>query len=155
MKRIDLSNKSGHIEIVLDKEGQEVQIVGAFQTFGTEIKELSVRIIHKAPRTSATTTLKGVAWDHSQLKLSGTIIIEPDAQKTSSFLREQILLLSKDAKAEAIPNLEIEANDVKCSHAATISNLSEEQLFYLMSRGLSRKRAEQEIVKSFLVLPKA
>jgi Fe-S cluster assembly protein SufD len=77
-------------------------------------------------------------------------VIEKNAQQTKSFLRENVLLLSPNAKAEAIPNLEIEANDVKCSHAATISNISDEEVFYLMSRGISRKEAEELIVEGFL-----
>ena len=152
-KIIDVSDKIGELEIILDKKGMELEIVGIFQTRGSEIKELDIRIIHRAPHTVANTTLKGVAWDTSQLKLSGTIVIEKQAQQTQSFLRENILLLSPKAKAEAIPNLEILANDVKCSHAATISNISEEQVFYLMSRGLTRNKAEEIIVNGFLTLP--
>lgn len=151
-KNIDISDKTGDLEIILDKEGMELEIVGKFQTRGSEIMALNIRIIHRAPHTTASTTLKGVVWDSSQLKLSGTIIIEKLAQQTQSFLRENILLLSPKAKAEAIPNLEILANDVKCSHAATISNISEEQVFYLMSRGLTRKKAEEVIVEGFLHL---
>jgi Fe-S cluster assembly protein SufD len=149
-KIVDVSNKSGFLEIILAKEGQELEIVGRFQTHGVEVRELNIRIVHRAPRTTANTTLKGVVWDDSQLKLSGTIVIEKNAQQTKSFLRENVLLLSPNAKAEAIPNLEIEANDVKCSHAATISNISDEEVFYLMSRGISRKEAEELIVEGFL-----
>lgn len=151
-KLIDVSNKTGELEIVLDKEGMELEIVGKFQTRGSEITRLHIRIIHRAPHTIANTILKGAAWDSSQLKLSGTIVIEKSAQQTQSFLRENILLLSPKAKAEAIPNLEILANDVKCSHAATISNISEEQVFYFMSRGLTRKKAEEIIVDGFLTV---
>lgn len=153
MKTIDISGKSGLIEIILDKEGMVVEIVGAFQTTGKMIHELHVRIVHKVPHTSARTTLRGVAFDESQLKLSGTIVIEKQAQQTNSFLKENILLLSPKAKAEAVPNLEIEANDVKCSHAATVSNIPQEHLFYLMSRGLTKKQAEEIIVEGFLNLP--
>ncbi len=149
-KTIDVSDKTGELQIVLDKKGMELEIVGRFQTRGIEVKKLNIRIVHRAPNTTANTTLKGVAWDQSQLKLSGTIVIEKSAQQTQSFLRESILLLSQKAKAEAIPNLEILANDVKCSHAATISNVSEDQVFYVMSRGLTRKKAEEIIVDGFL-----
>lgn len=151
-KTIDISDKTGELEIVLDKKGMELEIVGRFQTRGIEVKELKVRIVHRAPNTTANTTLKGVVWDASQLKLSGTIVIEKSAQQTQSFLRENILLLSPKAKAGAIPNLEILANDVRCSHAATISNISEEQVFYVMSRGLTRKKAEEIIVDGFLTV---
>ncbi|MBI5151575.1 MAG: SufD family Fe-S cluster assembly protein [Candidatus Pacebacteria bacterium] len=150
MRKIDVSDKSGLVEIVLDKEGEDVQIFGTFETRENEVRELHVRVIHIAEHTLANTVLKGVAWDSSQLKLSGTIVIQKSAQHTNSFLRENILLLSPTAKAEAIPNLEIEANEVKCSHAATISNIPEEHLFYLMSRGIEKREAEVLVVKGFL-----
>ncbi len=151
-KIIDVSGKSGLVEIVLKKEGEEVEIVGQFQTHGKKVHTLQLVVTHKAPRTRANTTLRGVAWDQSQIKLSGKIIIEKGAQQTQSFLRERVLLMSPQARAEAIPNLEILANDVKCSHAATISNIPEEQVFYLMSRGLTRKKAEEMIVEGFLTV---
>lgn len=149
-KTIDISDKSGLVEIVLDKEGMEIAVVGMFEVTGKEKKELHVRIIHKVPHTRATTLLKGVAWNSAQLKLSGTIVIEHAASQTSSFLTEKILLLSPTAHAEAVPNLEIYTDDVKCSHAATVSNIPEEHLFYLMSRGISRNEAEKLVVEGFL-----
>ncbi len=150
MKTIDLSHKHGEQEVILDKEGMELRIIGMFETREHQILELTLKIIHKAPNTKAETLLRGVARDHSQLKLSGTILIEPTAHNTNSFLREQILLLSPYTKAEAIPNLEIHTDDVKCSHAATISNIPEEHIFYLMSRGLTKQQAEEIIVEGFL-----
>ena len=98
----------------------------------------------------ANTTLKGVVRDQSQLKFKGLITIDPNCGQSSSFLTERILLLSDQAHAEAIPDLEILTDDVKCSHAASISNLDEEHLFYLMSRGLSKKQVEKLIVNGFL-----
>lgn len=153
MKTIDLSNKSGDQEIILDKEGMELRIVGAFQTHGHDSLELKVKIIHRAAHTSAQTVFRGVAWDNSSLKIYGTIIIEKTAQQTNSFLKENVLLMSPTARAEAVPNLEILANDVKCSHAATISNIPQEHLFYMMSRGLTKKAAEKLIIEGFLSFP--
>jgi Fe-S cluster assembly scaffold protein SufB len=80
----------------------------------------------------------------------GRIIIDPECGDTNSFLSERILLLSDSARAEAVPDLEILTDDVKCSHAATISRIPDDQIFYLMSRGLSRQTAEEEIVSGFL-----
>jgi len=150
MKTIDVSNKSGVVEIILDKEGMEVVVVGTFEVFDKDVRKLHVKIIHKVPHTRATTTLKGVAWDAGQLKLSGTIVIEHEASQTSSFLTEKILLLSPKAHAEAIPNLEIHTDDVKCSHAATVSKIPEEHVFYLMSRGIPHNQVEKLIVEGFL-----
>lgn len=150
MKVINVSDTRGDQEIILDREGMELRIVGAFEARDKEIIELNLRVIHKAPHTHAETLLRGVAWDQSSLRIHGTIIIEKGAQQTNSFLKENILLMSPTARAEAIPNLEIEANDVKCSHAATVSKIPEEHLFYLMSRGLTKKQSEKLIVEGFL-----
>jgi Fe-S cluster assembly protein SufD len=130
--------------------GIELEVVGIYQLSDKEQKELSVTIHHQAPHTRARTTLKGVARDRSFLKLSGRIIIDENCGDTNSFLTEKILLLSDHARAEAIPDLEILSDDVKCSHAATIGQIPAEQLFYLMSRGLSKTQAEDEIVSGFL-----
>jgi len=88
--------------------------------------------------------------DQAQAKIIGTIKVLPGAEKTNSFLAERLLILSDKARAEAVPNLEIEADDVKCSHAATVGKIDEEQMFYLMSRGLPRAQAQDIIVEGFL-----
>lgn len=142
--------KPGDYVIELLDEGAEVEISGVFEASGSESKEVSVTIVHKAGHTRADTTLKGVARDKGFIKFVGRIIIDKGCPDTNSFLTEKILLLSDQARAEAVPDLEIESDDVKCSHAATISNLDEEQIFYLMSRGLSRPQAEEMLVEGFL-----
>lgn len=149
MKKIELKKPGKHV-IELKKPGEEVEIVGFFETSGDKRVEVEVIIHHQAPRTLANTILKGVARDKSSLKFVGRIIIDPDCGQSNSFLTERILLLSDQAHAEAVPDLEILTDDVKCSHAASISNISEEHLFYLMSRGLSKKQAEKLIVDGFL-----
>lgn len=149
-KFIDISDKRGNVEVCLDKEGQEFEIFGAFHTKEHEHIDLSVVVIHNAPHTSANITLKGVCEDTSVLNLSGTIIVKKEAVGTKSFLKEKILMLSEKASATATPNLEINTDDVKCSHAATISQIPEEHLFYLMSRGISKLDAIALIVDGFL-----
>lgn len=148
-KSIELQ-KPGAYQIELLGEGAEVEIFGVFEANETERKEVSVTIIHRAGNTRADTTLKGVARDKGFLKFEGRIIIDKGCPNTNSFLTEKILLLSDQARAEAIPDLEIESDDVKCSHAATISKIPEEQVFYLQSRGLSQKDAKEAIVQGFL-----
>lgn len=144
----------GHYRVVLEAEGADVQIRGGWQTKERERVEITVEIVHQARHTRSETVLRGVARDQSHLQLSGTIIVTPDAAHTNAFLTENILLLSPRASAQAVPNLEIETNEVKCSHAATVSSIPEEHLFYLMSRGLQREQAEQLIVDGFLSLAK-
>ena len=77
------------------------------------------------------------------------IRVEPDAQKTNAYQENRNLLLSPSAHADSIPGLEIMANDVRCTHGATIGQVDREQLFYLMTRGLSRSEAERLIVRGF------
>jgi len=148
-KKITL-DKTGEYLVELVGPGAKVEIVGAFRASGSEKKEVSVTICHKAPHTRADTTLKGVGEDSSFIKFVGRIIIDEDCGDSQSFLTERILLLSETAKAEAIPDLEIKTDDVKCSHAASVSYIPEEHLFYLQSRGIPRKKAEEMVVEGFL-----
>jgi Fe-S cluster assembly protein SufD len=149
MRKIELKNPGKHV-IELKNTGEEVEVVGIFETKDNQQVKVEVIIHHRAPHTRATTILKGVARDKSSLKFSGKIIIDKSCNNSSSFLTERILLLSDQAHAEAIPDLEILTDEVKCSHAVSISNISEEQLFYLMSRGLNKKQAIKLIVEGFL-----
>lgn len=142
----------GKFEILLTAPGAEAEISGVFALSEQARAEVEVEIHHQAPHTKAETTLKGVAGGQAQLKFVGRIIIDPNCGDSNSFLTERILLLSDKAKAEAIPDLEILTDDVKCSHAVSISRIPEIQIFYLMSRGISRSDAEQVIVDGFLKL---
>lgn len=142
--------ESGQYVVELTEPGAEVEIAGAFQAADQDQVDVEVVVHHKAPHTRANTTLKGVAQDQAKIRFVGRIIIDPECGDTNSFLTERILLLSDNAKAEAVPDLEIKTDDVKCSHAASISRIPEEHLFYLMSRGLSRAQAEALVVSGFL-----
>jgi len=149
MRKIELKKPGKHV-IELKKPGEEIEIVGVFETKNKEQLEVEVVIHHLASHTQAKTILKGVVRDQSRLRIKGRIIIDPNCGQSNSSLVERILLLSDQAYAEAIPDLEILTDDVKCSHAASISSIDEQQLFYLMSRGLSKKLAEKLIVNGFL-----
>ncbi|MEP7166922.1 MAG: SufD family Fe-S cluster assembly protein [Candidatus Woesebacteria bacterium] len=149
MKNITLT-KSGDYRVEILNPGDEISIVGMFHGKNDDDININLTIVHKAPHTRAKTILKGVAEDKSHIRFFGRIIIEEDCGDTQSFLEERILLLSDKAKAEAIPELEIKTDDVKCSHAASISRIPEEHLFYLESRGIPQKLAEDMIVEGFL-----
>lgn len=140
----------GVYRVEIAAEGVELEIKGGWLAQQAEEIELQLTIVHQAAHTRSNTLLRGVATDRSHISLSGTIIIEPGAQDTNAFLTENILLLSDQARAEALPNLEIQANEVKCSHAATVSRIPEEHLFYLMSRGLTKEQAQMLVVEGFL-----
>lgn len=142
--------ESGEYLVELVGQGAEVEVAGAFLAENSDNIDINITIHHKAKNTLANTTLRGVARDKSKVRFFGRIIIDPDCGMSNSFLTERVLLLSDQATAEAVPELEILTDDVKCSHAASISQIPEQQLFYLMSRGIPKKQAEDLIIKGFL-----
>jgi len=143
-------DKAGKYVVELVGERARVEVVGRFEVGGKKRHEVEVEIRHKAENTEANMDIRGVVRDKAEADVRGMIKVFPGAQKTNSFLTEKVLLLSDKARAEVVPNLEIEADDVKCSHAVTVGKIDEEQLFYLMSRGLERKQAEKMIIDGFL-----
>jgi Fe-S cluster assembly protein SufD len=105
---------------------------------------------HLAPNTASDLLYKGALDHESRSVFRGIIRVHPDAQKTDAYQTNRNLLLSDEARSDSLPNLEIQADDVKCSHGATVGQLDEESRFYLMSRGLSREQAERLVVMGFL-----
>jgi Fe-S cluster assembly scaffold protein SufB len=142
--------ESGKYVVEITKAGAEVELSGAFLAQAKELIDVEVVVHHRAPNTRANTVLKGVGRDQAKVRFVGRIIIDENCGNTNSFLTERILLLSDQATAEAIPDLEILTDDVKCSHAASISRIPEEHIFYLQSRGIGRTEAEDMIVEGFL-----
>jgi Fe-S cluster assembly protein SufD len=105
---------------------------------------------HVAPNTTSDLLYKGALDERSRSVFRGIIRVHPDAQRTDAYQTNRNLLLSENARADALPNLEIEADDVRCSHGATVGELDKELLFYLMSRGMNRQQAERLVVQGFL-----
>jgi len=105
---------------------------------------------HLAPNTASDLLYKGALDAASRSVFRGIIRVHPKAQKTDAYQTNRNLLLSDHARADSLPNLEIQADDVKCSHGATVGQLDEESRFYLMSRGMSREQAERLVVLGFL-----
>jgi len=117
----------------------------------TQTFSLTHEVVNQAPETKATVLTKGVLLEQSKAYCKGSMIIAPAACRSSSWLGQHVLLLSKDAKADALPCLEIKNNDVKAYHAATIAPLDEQHLFYLTSRGISLHDAQSMIAQAFLL----
>jgi Fe-S cluster assembly protein SufD len=105
---------------------------------------------HVAPNTSSDLLYKGALDAESRSVFRGIIRVHPKAQKTDAYQTNRNLILSDKARADSLPNLEIEADDVRCSHGATVGQLDAESRFYLMSRGLTREQAERLVVTGFL-----
>ena len=105
---------------------------------------------HVAPGTKSDLLYKGAMDDQSRAAFRGVIRVHHAAQGTDAYQTNRNLLLSEEACANSLPNLEIEADDVRCSHGATVGQLDSETLFYLLSRGLNRQQAERLVVLGFL-----
>jgi Fe-S cluster assembly protein SufD len=106
-------------------------------------------ITHIGRNTSSDVFLKGAVEDHAQSIFTGLLRIEKDAIRSSAFETNRNLVLSEDAKAHSVPNLEILCDDVVCGHGSSVGPLEEEHLYYLQSRGLSRARAERMLIRGF------
>ncbi len=137
------------IESYLADQGANAKVTGAYFLAGSEHADYDTTQEHAAPNTTSDLFFKGVLTDHARAVWRGVIRVDKGAQKTDAYQENRNLLLSHDAHADSIPGLEIEANDVRCTHGATIGQIDRLQLFYLMSRGLSRREAERVIVRGF------
>jgi len=105
---------------------------------------------HIAPNSRSDLLFKNALLDQSKTIFSGLIIVEPDAQQTDAYQTNNNLMLSDQAEANSLPGLEIKANDVKCSHGATSGKIDDSNIFYFLSRGIPRKKAEELMVFGFL-----
>lgn len=104
---------------------------------------------HVSPHTTSNLLYKNALLDTATTIFSGLIIVEPDAQKTDAYQKNRNLLLSDDAEAHSLPGLEIQANDVRCSHGSTSSRIEPEQEFYLQARGIKPEAAKQMLIFAF------
>ena len=105
--------------------------------------------IHQAPNTSSNLLYKNALLNRAKTIFSGLIVVDPDAQKTDAYQSNRNLMLSEDAEAHSLPGLEIQANDVRCTHGATSSRIPAEQEFYLQSRGIAKAEADKLLVFGF------
>ena len=144
-------SKKGKVRIQNDLagEGAASRVTGAYFTDGDQHLDYDTYQLHAAPDTTSDFAFKGALRDSAATVWRGMIRVEEGAQKTNAYQENRNLLLSKTATANSIPGLEILANDVRCTHGATLSQVDREQLFYLMARGLPRAEAERLIVRGF------
>ncbi len=105
--------------------------------------------IHNSPETKSDLTVKGALIDQARALSRGLIKIMPSASNSEGYEKQEAIILSSKAEADAIPNLEIENNAVKCSHGSTVGRVDNEKLFYLMSRGLNEKEARNKIIEGY------
>ena len=125
-------------------------IKGLYLAKTSQHHDITTLMQHKHPESKSNQHIKGILQKDSSGVFQGKVIVEQDAQKTDAFQFNQNLLLSETAEVNAKPELEIYADDVKCSHGATTGELDEEMLFYLRSRGLKREEAKKILVEGFI-----
>jgi len=138
------------METRLDGEGADARVTGAYATHARQHIDFDTTQEHAAQNTTSDLAFRGVLQGRSTAVWKGNIIVDPGAQKTDAFQESRNLLLSKRAHADAIPGLEIQANDVRCTHAAAVAQVDPEQLFYLRSRGLRPDVAKRLVIEGFL-----
>lgn len=135
-------------DVQLQEEGASVHLVGIFLGTGRSAITFNTNVVHSAPNTLSRTTLRGVFQDHASFKNDGMVRINKGAKNADGYFASKILLFD-DAKGRSVPSLEIDENELKAGHASTVGRPDEEQMFYLRSRGLSEKEAEQLIISGF------
>ena len=137
------------IDTNFNGQGSQCSNIGVFLGKGKEHIDFTTNVYHNAENTTNDILVDGILKDESSSVYRGLIRIEKQAQKTNSYLANHILKLGDKTLANSIPSLKIDANDVKASHGATVGQIDEEHLFYLMARGLPRQEAERMIVEGF------
>ena len=154
-----LPGESRDIDVAIDLtgEGAEVSLKGLYLCGGDERVNFRVLMHHRAGGCVSHQLFNGIAGGASRVTFDGRIIVAPDAQQTEAYQENHNILLSDDAHVETTPQLEIYADDVKCSHGATIGRLDEDALFYMRTRGIPEKEARVLQMLSFLapVTPEA
>ena len=138
------------LDVRLAGEGAEANIYGAYVCGGNEKVRISVDMHHDVPYCNSRQLFKGIAGGSSRVDFYGKIIVAQDAQRTEAYQENHNILLSDGAKVDTKPQLEIYADDVKCSHGATIGRLNEEEQFYMRSRGISLEDAKVLQMISFI-----
>jgi len=144
------ANGKVRMETNLAGPGSEARVTGGYAGGAGQHLDYDTKQEHAAPNTNSDLAFRGVLAAGATAVWRGMIRVDPGAQQTDAFQESRNLLLSTEAHADAIPGLEIEADDVRCTHAAAVAQVDREQLFYLTSRGLGEAEAKSLIVEGFL-----
>ena len=148
---VNLGGSVARVELhaALRGPGARSDLLGLYFAQDDEHFDHSTRQDHEVPHATSDLLYKGALDGRSRSVFRGLIKVFPKAQRTDAYQTNRNLILSRQAQATSLPNLEIEADDVRCSHAATVGQLDDEELFYIMSRGVSRHEAERLVVFGF------
>jgi Fe-S cluster assembly protein SufD len=148
---IGLGSRKGKTRVYNDlaEAGATSRVTGVYFADGSQHLDYDTYQEHAAPHTNSDFLFRGALRDEATAVWRGMIRVEPEAQGTDAYQENRNLLLSRQAHANSVPGLEILANDVRCSHGATVGQVDRQQLYYLMSRGMSENEAERLIVRGF------
>jgi Fe-S cluster assembly protein SufD len=138
------------METKLAGRGSSAKVTGAYAGNGRQHLDYDTTQEHAGEDTTSDLAFRGVLGDRATAVWRGMIRVDPGAQRTDAFQESRNLLLSDKAHADAIPGLEIEADDVRCTHAAAVAQVDPEQLFYLRARGVSEAEAKRLVIEGFL-----
>jgi Fe-S cluster assembly protein SufD len=149
---VGFGSASGKVrtETLLAGEGSHAKVTGAYAPHARQHIDFHTTQEHGAPNTTSDLAFRGILADRASAVWRGMIKVDPGAQQTDAFQECRNLLLSKRAHADAIPGLEILANDVRCTHAAAIAQIDKDQLFYLESRGLPEAQSKRLVIEGFM-----
>ncbi len=137
------------LQAVLVGEGAHATLNGLYTTGGHQRVDNQLRVHHKSPQCTSEQLYKGILDGRSRAVFNGRIVVDPGAQKTNAVQSNRNLLISEGARVHSNPQLEILADDVRCTHGSTIGRLDKDALFYLRSRGLDREAAESLLIYAF------
>ncbi|MCQ2185198.1 MAG: SufD family Fe-S cluster assembly protein [Bacteroidales bacterium] len=130
--------------------GADINLRGLYLCGGNDRLDIKVNMRHSVGESRSNQLFRGIMTGEARARFDGRIVVAPDAQKTEAYQINQNLQLSDDAVVETLPQLEIYADDVKCSHGATVGNLNLDEQFYMRSRGVSLEEARRLQMISFL-----
>ena len=147
-----LPGESRDIDVSIDLTGPgaEAHIKALYLCKADEKVNFRILMHHRAPGCKSTQLINGIAGGRAQVHFDGTIVVAPDAQQTEAYQENHNIVLTEEAKVVTQPQLEIYADDVKCSHGATVGQLNADELFYMRSRGIPEAEARTLQMLSFL-----
>lgn len=138
------------VRVLLQGQGAECRLDGAYLVDGNDHVDHHTLVEHQAPRCRSNQTYRGIASGHGTAVFDGLVVVHRDAQKTEAHQENRNLLLSDTATVHTKPHLEIDADDVVCSHGVTVGSLDESQLFYLRTRGVPEDLARAMLIYAFI-----
>ena len=149
---LSVGGSMSRIEVIssINSSNINFNVKGLYLAKTNQHHDITTLMQHKHPESKSNQHIKGILQKKSSGVFQGKVIVSKDAQKTDAFQFNQNLLLSETAEVNAKPELEIYADDVKCSHGATTGELDEQMLFYLRSRGLNKEDAKKLLIEGFI-----